>query len=168
MEKEFREIMWTEGMFLLPQHLQFSSRNMDTKLRQATEHLMPFNWGFRHLEVDIASLKNFLFAVRTCQVVMENGTQLSMPGNLDLDSRSFKESFAGSTEFLDVFVGIPIWRPDSPNTISAGDERAMLERRYRVDETEVVDENLGENPRPLQIKRFRGRIFWGTEDTSWI
>jgi type VI secretion system protein ImpJ len=97
---------------------------------------------------------------------MENGTQLSMPGNLDLDSRSFKENLAGSTEFLDVFVGIPVWRPDSPNTMGDGDERGMQERRYRVDETEIVDENLGENPYPLHIKRYRGRIFWGTEDTT--
>jgi type VI secretion system protein ImpJ len=166
MEKEHREIMWTEGMFLLPHHLQFANRNVDTKLRQATEHLMPFNWGFRHLEIDAASLKNYLLAVRSCQVVTENGTQLSMPGNLDLDPRSFKEGLAGSTEFLDVFLGVPMWRPDSPNTMGEGDDGGALERRYRMDETEVVDENLGENPRPLQIKRFRGRIFWSTEDTT--
>jgi type VI secretion system protein ImpJ len=166
MEKEYREILWTEGMFLSPHHLQFAGRNVDTKLRLATEHLVPFNWGFRHIEIDTSSLKNFLFAVRSCQIVMENGTQLSMPGNLDLDSRSFKEDFAGSTEFLDVFVGIPAWRPDSPNTISDGEDMGLMLRRYRVDETEVVDENLGEKSRPLQIKRFRGRIFWGTEDTT--
>jgi len=166
MEKEHREIMWSEGMFLLPHHLQFNSRNMDTKLRLATEHVMPFNWGFRHLELDTASLKNYLFNVRSCQVVMESGTLLSMPGNLDLDSRSFKESMVGSAEFLDIFIGIPIWRADSPNTVGEGDNGGMLERRYRVDETEIVDENFGENPRPIQIKRFRGRIFWGTEDTT--
>ncbi len=166
MEKEYREIIWTEGMFLLPHHLQYATRNMDTKLRLATEHLVPFNWGFKHLEIDAASLKNSLFAVRSCQVVMENGAQLSMPGNLDLDSRSFKESLAGSTDSLDVFVGIPMWRPDSPNTMGEEDKRGMQERRYRVDETEVVDENLGGNPHPLQIKRLRGRIFWGMEDTT--
>lgn len=166
MAREHREIMWTEGMFLQPHHLQFAHRNMDTKLRMATEYLLPFNWGFRHLEIDTAALKNYLFAVQSCQVVMESGTQLSMPGNLDLDSRSFKERFAGRTEYVDVFLGIPVWRPDSPNTTGLGEDRGMQERRYRVDETEVADENLGENHQTLQIRRFRGRLFWGSEETS--
>lgn len=166
MAREHREIMWTEGMFLQPHHLQFAHRNMDTKLRMATEYLTPFNWGFRHLEIDTASLKNDLFAVQSCQVVMENGTQLSMPGNLDLDSRSFKGGFEGRSEYLDVYLAIPVWRPDSPNTTGLGEDRGRQERRYRVDETEAVDENLGENPQTLQIKRFRGRLFWGSEDTG--
>jgi len=166
MSKEYREILWNEGMFMLPHHFQFAARNLDTKLRQATEHLVPFNWGFRHLELDAANLKNFLFDVRACEVVLESGTPLSMPGNLDLDSRSFKEAIAGKTETLDVFLGVPSWRPDSPNTMDGGDQRGSLERRYRVDEAEVVDENVGENPRTIQIRRFRGRLFWGTEDTA--
>jgi len=166
MEKEYRELFWSEGMFLLPHHFQFAGRNMDTKLRQAAEHVVPFNWGFKHLEIDTASLKNYLFAVRSCRIIFENGTQLSMPGNLDLDSRSFKEGPAGSAEFLDVFVGIPSWRPDAPNTVTEESSEGMLERRYRIDETEVADESSGENARLLQIKRYRGRILWGTEDLT--
>jgi type VI secretion system protein ImpJ len=166
MEKEYRELFWSEGMFMQPHHFQFATRNADTKLRQAVEHVVPFNWGFKHLEIDTASLKNDFFAVQSCQIILENGTQLKMPGNLDLDSRSFKDDPAGSTEFLDVFVGIPSWRPDSPNIVGEEEERGMLERRYRVDETDIADENSGQNQRPLQIKRYRGRILWATEDRA--
>ncbi len=61
MEKEFREVLWSEGMFMLPQHFQFAGRNLDTKLRQSTDHLAPYNWGFKHLEIDTAAIKNNLF-----------------------------------------------------------------------------------------------------------
>ncbi len=166
MAKEFREVMWSEGMFLLPHHFQFTGRNLDTKLRSATEHLSPCNWGFKHLEIDAASIKNYQFTVRNCQVVLEDGAQLSMPGNMDLDSRSFKEGVAGTAEYLDVFIGIPGWRPDTPNTLMEASEEEMTTRRFRADETEIVDENLGENPRAIQIKRFKGRLFWGTEDMT--
>ena len=164
MEKEYRELLWSEGMFLLPQHLQFTMRNMDTKLRQASEHLAPFNWGFKHLEVDTIGLKNFQFAVQSCHIIFENGTQLSAPGNLDLDSRSLKENQADGSEYVDVFIGIPSWRPDVSNVVGIGEEGGMLERRWRVDETESADENSGENSRSLQIKRYQGRVLWGTED----
>ena len=82
-----------------------------------------------------------------------------MPGNLDLDSRSFKNATEGSTDFLDIYIGIPAWRADTPNTVGLEDEGGSHEsgskRCYRVDETEVADENTGANPRPIQIKRFQ-------------
>ena len=170
MEKEYREVLWSEGMFMLPHHFQFAGRNQDTKLRQSTDHLAPYNWGFKHLEIDTAAIKNNLFDVRSCQVILENGIQLSMPGNLDLDSRSFKDAAEGAAEFLDIYIGIPAWRADTPNTIGLEDEDGPSEsgskRCYRVDETEIVDENTGANSRPIQIKRFQGRIFWGTEEIT--
>ena len=75
MEKEFREVLWSEGMFMLPHHFQFSGRNLDTKLRQSTDHLASYNCGFNHLDIDTAAIKNLLFEVRSCQVILENGIQ---------------------------------------------------------------------------------------------
>jgi type VI secretion system protein ImpJ len=166
MEKEHRELLWTEGMFLLPHHFQFTGRNLDTKLREASDHLVPFNWGFKHLEIDTAALKNNHFAVPSCRVILESGVQLQLPGNLDLDSRSMKDGVAGATEFLDVYLGIPSWRPDVSNTADEADRSGMVEKRWRVDETDVADENSGENRRRLQVRRYRGRILWGSEDLS--
>lgn len=163
MTKEYRETLWTEGMFLRPHHFQFADRNLDTKLRQATEHLCPYNWGFRHIEIDTSAVSNHIFTVRSCQILLEDGTQLSMPGNLDLDNRSFRENTAGA-EYLDIFIGIPGWRPDASNTL--GESEGLMERRYRPEEISIADENTGDNPAPVQVRRFRGRIFWGTEDMS--
>ncbi len=165
MSSEYRELLWSEGMFLRPHHFQFADRNQDAKLRQATEHLSPFNWGFAQLEIDAGSVSNHIFAVRSCRVVLENGTLLSLPGNLDLDSRSFKESAAGA-ETLDVFIGIPSWRGDAANTASEADAGGARQRRYRPDETTVVDENTGDESAPIGIKRFQGRLFWGGEDMT--
>ncbi len=166
MEKEFREVLWSEGMFMLPHHFQFAGRNLDTKLRQGTDHLTPYNWGFKHLEIDTAAIKNYLFEVRSLRVILENGIQLSMPGNLDLDSRSFQNAAEGASEYLDIYIGVPTWRADTPNTAGLSDEEGLSKRCYRMDETEVMDENTGANARPIQIRRFQGRLFWGTEEIT--
>jgi type VI secretion system protein ImpJ len=164
MSSEYRDIMWSEGMFLRPHHFQFADRAADARLRQATEHLCPHNWGFKLLEIDTAAVSNHTFSVRTCRILMEDGLQLNLPGNLDLDRRSFREAVAG-LEYLDVFLGVPTWRPDAANTVGEEEGGGQI-RRYRPEETTVVDEHTGDDPSPLQIKRFRGRIFWGTEDMT--
>jgi type VI secretion system protein ImpJ len=166
MSREYREVMWSEGMFLLPHHFQFADRNRDTRLRQATEHVAPYNWGFKHLEIDEPALENSLFRIRNCSILLEDGTQLSSPGNLDLDSRSLKEGSSDGSEYLDIYIAVSSWRPDTANVIIDSDKAGTNERRYRREETEVVDENLGDNLRIIQLKRYRGRILWGSEPSE--
>lgn len=166
MSREYREVMWSEGMFLLPHHFQFADRNRDTRLRQATEHLTPCNWGFKRLEIDEPALENSLFRIRNCNILLEDGTQLSSPGNLDLDSRSLKDASVDGSEYLDVYIAVSSWKPDTANIVTDTDTAGRTERRYRRGETEIVDENLGENLRTIQLKRYRGRILWGSEPSE--
>lgn len=165
MPNEYRELLWSEGMFLRPHHFQIADRQWNTRLRQATEHLRPFNWGFAQLEIDAAAVSNYQFSVRSCQVILESGIMLSLPGNLELDSRQFRDA-AGGIETLDVHIGVPSFRPDAGNTLSPDAQGGNVERRYRPDEVTAVDENTGDDPAPVSVKRHRGRLLWGTEDMT--
>ncbi|MDM8555571.1 type VI secretion system baseplate subunit TssK [Desulfococcaceae bacterium HSG7] len=167
--KERQEVLWSEGMFMLPHHFQFASRNLDLKLRQGTNHLSPFNWGFKHLEIDTEALKNYRFVIRSCEVIFGNGAQLTMPGNLVVHPRSFKHAGSGNDDLLDIYLCIPVWRPNAPNTIStdkSDEDESLLRRRFQSENIEIMDENSGANPRSIQVKRLQGKLFWEEEDRS--
>ena len=44
-------IVWGEGLFLQPQHLQQQERYFDRLVRASTGPLRPFAWGLTHLEL---------------------------------------------------------------------------------------------------------------------
>lgn len=46
MSKQSR-VMWSEGMFLLPQHFQYQDEFHQHQLAEATLRSTPFHWGFR-------------------------------------------------------------------------------------------------------------------------
>jgi type VI secretion system protein ImpJ len=55
MSKQSR-VMWSEGMFLLPQHFQYQDEFHQHQLAQATLRNTPFHWGVQLLEVDEEAL----------------------------------------------------------------------------------------------------------------
>ncbi|HAW26435.1 MAG TPA: type VI secretion system baseplate subunit TssK, partial [Pseudomonas sp.] len=46
------KVIWQEGMLLRPQHFQQSDRYYDAQLKQRTQKLGHYAWGFFGLEID--------------------------------------------------------------------------------------------------------------------
>ena len=51
MSKQSR-VMWSEGMFLLPQHFQYQDEFHQHQLAEATLRSTPVHWGAQALQVD--------------------------------------------------------------------------------------------------------------------
>ena len=58
-------IIWGEGLFLQPQHLQQQERYFDRLVRSSTAPLRPFAWGLTQLELDKDLLTLGKFALRS-------------------------------------------------------------------------------------------------------
>ena len=43
------KVIWSEGMFLQPQHLQQHDRHLQTQLEARTASLRCYSWGLRRL-----------------------------------------------------------------------------------------------------------------------
>lgn len=76
-------VIWSEGMFLRPQHFQQQDRCFDQAARRSLLINRPYGWGFRTLEIDRALLETGKVAVIRCDGVFPDGTLFNVPEEQD-------------------------------------------------------------------------------------
>jgi predicted component of type VI protein secretion system len=153
-------VLWREGMFLFPQHLQAFGREVQARLQAAASLGLVGDWGVLELEVDEDALRADAFGVRRAVVVFRDGSLGCFPGNAIVETREFAEHFKGPQ--LDVYLGVPAVQAGVPQ-IGADNGRHY---RYTVLRDEVPDENDREARREMEFRELRGRLFFGDEDRS--
>ena len=74
------KVVWGEGLFLQPQHLQQQERYLEWLIRGSTSALTPFSYGFTRLEIDADLLTLGKFALRSASGLMPDGTPVQHTG----------------------------------------------------------------------------------------
>ena len=77
----YSKVVWGEGIFLRPHHLQQQDRYHEHLLEVRTRHASPYPWGFSALEIDHDLAQQAKFAVRRAAGVMPDGTPFDIPGD---------------------------------------------------------------------------------------
>jgi type VI secretion system protein ImpJ len=77
------KVVWGEGLFLQPQHLQQQDRYIDRLVRDSTMNLRSFAWGLTELSIDTDMLTLGKFAVRSAAGILPDGTPFNIPGDVD-------------------------------------------------------------------------------------
>jgi type VI secretion system ImpJ/VasE family protein len=98
---------------------------------------------------------------------MPGGVQVRFPQDAELPSLDVRQAFASSGGNFTVYLGVPLWFSDRANTLplaTDGDSRAKL--LYRLAEVEQADENTGENPKAMLVRRINARLLLENEDRS--
>src|SRR4051812_16080611 len=72
-------VVWSEGLFLRPQHFQQQDRWTDALVRSATQGLRHNGWGFRELELEHGLLAQGKLAIRRASGTMPDGTVFAFP-----------------------------------------------------------------------------------------
>ncbi len=160
------QIHWEEGLFLQPHHLQRMQKSLfDLAGRErALTWSYPYGVVDGHLSAD--DLRAFRIQFTRLRAVMPSGLEVNFPENAELPTIDIKQAFASSTGGFTVYLGVPLWIDGRANSLNGqgGDSRAKL--IYRIAEVECPDENTGENPKPLLVRRLNARILLETEDRS--
>jgi type VI secretion system protein ImpJ len=129
------KVIWSEGLFLRPQHMQQQERYFERYVELRAGGLRPYAWGFQELELETDLLAIGKLGIKCARGVFPDGTPFSMPGDeplpppLDIDSNWRDQT---------VHLTLPLrssTQPDSAWAASAADELY----RYRVCETEARD-----------------------------
>lgn len=163
--QEFCTPVWSEGMFLAPQHLQFLAHHEMAMRWASTQHHAPYSWGFKGLELDEQSLAANDFKMLNCEAILPGGAVMILPGNLVVPSRSFKEHAQSLTSGLMVHLGVPEIKLGQVNLLRSEEDGQMLESpRFKVSELELADMNTGEESRKIEVAKVRGRLFFGDEE----
>jgi type VI secretion system protein ImpJ len=147
-------VIWSEGMFLQPQHLQQHDRHLDARLEGRVNALRAYGWGFTKLEIDEALLKLGKLALRAAAGVLPDGTPFDLPADDDLpEPLAIPENATNVT----VMLALPVRRVGAQE--SGGPEHDDNLARYRAGDFEVHDSNDADAPATLlQIGKLRLRL----------
>lgn len=74
------KVVWSEGLFLRPHHLQQADRYLENLVESRVRHVTPYPWGFSTIEIDHDLARQSKFSVRRAAGVMPDGTPFDLPG----------------------------------------------------------------------------------------
>ncbi len=75
---EIDKVVWSEGMFLRPQHFQQHDRYIENRIQERCANLCPYAWGLTELKIDEDLLSLGKFALTACRGILPDGTPLAI------------------------------------------------------------------------------------------
>ena len=151
----FNKVVWTEGMFLQPQHFQQHDRHVDYQLRQRLIACMGHAWGFVSISIDDAALALGKLSLNAAQGVLPDGTAFAIPGN---DAAPAALDVPGDARNERVVLALALQRPGFVES-DAEQAAGSMGPRYQVAEVQVGDSNTNlDRDASVQIGRLNLKL----------
>lgn len=128
-------VVWSEGMFLRPQHFQQHDRYLETLVDGRCRSLLAGGWGFQ-LKLDDALLTQGKLAIVSARGVLPDGTPFNIPAD---DPAPAPLNVEESLRDGIVYLGLPLKRVGTRDTVEEGE--ALGGARYVSQVQEVRDDN---------------------------
>ncbi len=156
------KVVWSQGMFVVPQHFQQHDRYLENLINGRCLGLRPYAWGFYKLEVDYSLLRIGKLGLTECRGIFPDGTPFFLPQDgplpLPLD-------IPDGIENEMVYLSLPVHVRDAVETDSEKSPEILA--RFRIVECEVRDNNYGtEGKMPLQTGVLKTRLLMDREERS--
>jgi len=160
------KVVWSEGMFLTPQHFQYWDRYHEMLLSTRLGPLAPFGWGVADLDIDREGLANGTFSVLGLRGLMPDGIWIEIPDpDPAPETRPVGDLFPPSLDHLDVFLGIPVERPEAAN-YRLEETAGSRSTRFIGEYIKVPDQITGSNVREITVARKNLRLFFSGEEMT--
>jgi len=157
-------VVWSEGMFLRPQHFQQADRNIERLMRGATEGLRAHGWGLLECQINRDLLANGRFALTRAKGVMPDGTPFSVPE--DADHPPPLELPEGNRN-QEILLALPARQPGGVEVAEGADSETVA--RYRPQEAEVVDTaGTAQTITTMMVARPRLRLITDTAERAGL
>lgn len=112
-----RKVVWYEGLFLQPHHLQQQERYFERYADLRSRWLVPHSWGFTHIELDPGLLSTGKFGLQKAEGVFQDGTPFRMPEDDPLpDAIDIPPKVRDEI----VYLALPVRRPGSRDVARDG------------------------------------------------
>ncbi|PCK09649.1 MAG: type VI secretion system baseplate subunit TssK [Alteromonadaceae bacterium] len=156
------KVVWSEGMFLSPQHFQQQERYFERHVNGKCDALGAYAWGVSHFEIDQQLLKLGKLSVTSARGVFPDGTPFSIP---DLDAPPPVIELPPNIHQQVVSLVIPVRRPGGTDVLDEDNTQGLA--RYYKSQLAVrdVSEEEGENL-DVSIGKLRTRLLLASEDQS--
>jgi type VI secretion system protein ImpJ len=137
---ENNKTVWSEGMFLRPQHFQQHDRYLETFIRERCGGLQPYDWGIKKLKIDTRQLGIGKFSLAECSGIFPDGTPFNLPVDDDLP---LPIDIPSDVKNNIIYLSLPAKRPGTVEVDT--DEHPHNLARYHAAEYEASDANVATN-----------------------
>lgn len=149
-----QRVVWSEGMFLRPQHFQQLERYLEHYVQARCLPMQGFHWGWQQLEVDRQALALGKVALLGGSGVMPDGTPFAFGGDDAPAALEIPAELKNQT----LVLALPLWRAGASETGWSRDGEPAW-TRYQVTDFEVPDANSEPfGPALLQVGRLDLRL----------
>lgn len=156
------KVVWSEGLFLRPQHFQQQERYAERYFHLRSAALRAHGWGFSELRLDRDLLKLGKLAISSARGVFPDGTPFSMPEDDELPA---PVEIDESVRDRIVYLCLPVQQPEAQEIDLAGSEDLLA--RYDCRELEVRDvTSRSAGTSPMQVGSLKTKLLLDSEDQS--
>ena len=157
-----KAIYWNEGLFLRPHHFQANDRFQAIQQNYPVQLLSGRTAGIGLLDIDLDALANHIFRIKTIKGMLPDGTIVDIPGESATVTNNFK-ALLDRDGFVTFLLGIPMLSLGRANSQVA--EGNTLSRN-QVEAITVEDENDGQRPEEILVKRLNFRLLTQSDKTE--
>ncbi|MCG7496201.1 type VI secretion system baseplate subunit TssK [Vibrio sp. Of7-15] len=118
-----KKVVWSEGMFLSPQHFQQQERYLETFTKSYCGLMNPARFGLAALELDSSLTRIGKVGIKSASGLFPDGTPFEVHNGLALEIPE------GTIDKL-VYLALPIYRT---GVVDVGDEQDKNRRHHRID-----------------------------------
>lgn len=159
-----RKPIWTEGLFMTPQHLQQGDQYHEALLHHRVRAVARYDWGLTDVQFDERALASGQVKLVKAHGVFPDGTAFLIGdrGEDVVEARPLEGHFPAAMDALDVFLAVPNQRDNAANT-ALDPAKAGPAVRYVAQQFIIPDLNTGRNEQTLSWARGNLRLLFGTE-----
>lgn len=156
------KVLWTEGLFLQPQHFQQADRYLESLVGGLARRVAPCLWGVTELTLDDEALKVGQFALKSAAGLTQDGQVFRIPASEDhppalVVPETIKDCV--------VHLSVPQRRQGAEEVDLSGAEHSVA--RLRPHEIEVVDTmSQDRKPATLGVGKLRLQFALAVDDLA--
>ena len=153
------KVVWSEGLFLRPQHFQQHDRYLERFVEGRSAALRNHSWGFTELQIERDLLAVGKLGLKRASGVFPDGTPFSMPDDEPLPAPL---ELTAQVRDKGVLLAIPVRKAGTRES----DRRDVVDgvMRYRVRDVEARDVTGDANAlQPLEVACLRSRLLLADE-----
>ncbi|MCL2590503.1 MAG: type VI secretion system baseplate subunit TssK [Betaproteobacteria bacterium] len=148
------KVVWSEGMFLRPQHFQQQERYVESYVQRCVTSFTGFYWGFSELEIDPNALKQGTIIVKQASGLMPDGTPFDL---VEDKVQPLAFDFPPNVKDAKVCLVLPPVREGAESVIY--DEKETSTARFKAVTFETGDGNeFGAKEAEIQVGRLRFQL----------
>ncbi len=156
------KVIWSEGMFINPQHFQQQDRYFESYIQRKCRPQGDLSWGLQQLELDQQLLRLGKISLQKGQGIFPDGTPFSFP---DIDEAPAVLDLPAGLHNKLIYLAVPVRRHGAVDVQKKESAQALA--RYFPSEMPVRDSSRdGGEDHPVEIAKLRMRLLLETDDAS--